>query len=440
MNSLKTTYSFLSIIKDFLIIYFVYNNEFNKIFNVSPNLIIIFFLVTFWLLVNYILGQYEWRFKELGGKILSNGLNTFFILISASIIYIYINLLTDEININIADLFIYLNTIFKIFLYILITQSIIDLSLKNYFINVNKWFIISNDENFEELIKINSRFNNNFKFIRSEKEIFQGNYKDLKGLIIDQQTSYKYIESKIYIEAKKRNLEILNILQWYEKYLYLSPNTLNSLNDLLSLELSLNFNNINYRIKRLGDICFSLFLLIALFPLIVIIIISLIIIQGNPIIYLQTRTGLNFKTFKIRKFRTMIINAEIDGPQWSNKNDTRVTFIGKILRKFRLDELPQLLNVIKGDMSLIGPRPERPEFDKELNRKIYNYNFRYSIKPGLSGWAQVNYHYGANINDTINKLNYDIYYIKNQSILLDLIILIKTIKIVFNARGWVSNS
>ena len=131
----------------------------------------------------------------------------------------------------------------------------------------------------------------------------------------------------------------------------------------------------------------------------------------------------------------MIINAEKDGPQWSIKNDKRITKIGRILRKFRLDELPQLLNVIKGDMSLIGPRPERPVLEMELIKKIDNYSLRHTIKPGLSGWAQVNYHYVASFDDVINKLSYDLYYIKNQSIFLDFIILFKTIKIVLNGRG-----
>tara|TARA_B100000161_G_C33248019_1_gene280110 strand:- start:61 stop:471 length:411 start_codon:yes stop_codon:yes gene_type:complete len=131
----------------------------------------------------------------------------------------------------------------------------------------------------------------------------------------------------------------------------------------------------------------------------------------------------------------MVVNAEKDGPQWSIRNDPRITRLGKFLRKYRLDELPQLISVIKGEMSLIGPRPERPEIESLLKKKIPHYNIRSFVKPGLSGWAQVNYHYGANIDDSINKLSYDIYYVRNFSLALDLIILFKTLKIIFQAKG-----
>ena len=131
----------------------------------------------------------------------------------------------------------------------------------------------------------------------------------------------------------------------------------------------------------------------------------------------------------------MNVSAEKDGAKWYVLGDTRVTKVGKILRLFRIDELPQLLQVITGDMSLIGPRPERPEFDDKLSEKIPFYDYRYTIKPGLSGWAQVNYPYGSSKKDSIEKLNYDIYYIKNFSIFLDFIILFKTIKLVLNAKG-----
>mgnify|MGYP005696572527 FL=1 len=137
---------------------------------------------------------------------------------------------------------------------------------------------------------------------------------------------------------------------------------------------------------------------------------------------------------RIYKFRSMIINAEKFGAQWSNKEDKRITNIGKIIRSTRLDELPQLFSVIQGKMSLIGPRPERPEIEEKLLQTIPYYNYRNILKPGISGWAQVNYPYGSSVDDTKNKLSYDIYYINHISFLLDILILFKTIKTVFNAR------
>ena len=161
--------------------------------------------------------------------------------------------------------------------------------------------------------------------------------------------------------------------------------------------------------------------------------------DGGPIFYSQIRTGEKGKLFKITKLRTMNINAEKNGAQWSQTNDKRITKIGKLIRITRVDELPQLISVIKGEMSLIGPRPERPEIDKFLKKEINNYDMRLSVKPGLSGWAQVNYPYGASINDSREKLSYDLYYIKNYSIFLDFLIFIKTIKVVFSGNGAVSN-
>ena len=131
----------------------------------------------------------------------------------------------------------------------------------------------------------------------------------------------------------------------------------------------------------------------------------------------------------------MKVSAEERGPQWSKTNDPRITKIGRIIRKLRLDELPQLLLVISGQMSLIGPRPERPEIDNELENMISHYKVRYLIKPGLSGWAQVNYPYGASINDSEIKLSYDLYYLYNFSFWIDFLILIKTVKLVLNAKG-----
>ncbi|MGQ8364684.1 TIGR03013 family XrtA/PEP-CTERM system glycosyltransferase [Glaciecola sp. 1036] len=154
-----------------------------------------------------------------------------------------------------------------------------------------------------------------------------------------------------------------------------------------------------------------------------------------PILYKQERVGLNGATFNILKFRSMRPDAEKDGAKWASKNDSRVTSIGGFIRKYRIDELPQLLNVLRGDMSFIGPRPERPQFVEQLIKEVPYYAQRHNVKPGLAGWAQLNYPYGASVNDSLEKLKFDLYYVKHQSLLLDLLILIRTMEIVLFGKG-----
>ena len=138
----------------------------------------------------------------------------------------------------------------------------------------------------------------------------------------------------------------------------------------------------------------------------------------------------------VMKFRSMRNDAEKTGkPQWASENDPRTTRVGHIIRKLRIDELPQILNVLKGEMSFVGPRPERPYFVAQLNEKIPYYNVRHSIKPGITGWAQVRYQYGASVEDAKQKLQYDLYYVKNNSLFLDIIILIDTIRVVLFGKG-----
>jgi lipopolysaccharide/colanic/teichoic acid biosynthesis glycosyltransferase len=160
-------------------------------------------------------------------------------------------------------------------------------------------------------------------------------------------------------------------------------------------------------------------------------------ILGNkgPLLYIQERIGKNGIPFKIYKLRTMIVNAEKDGVRWAKKNDKRITAFGKFLRNTRLDEIPQFYNILKGDMSIIGPRPERPFFVNELARIIPFYETRHIIKPGLTGWAQVNSRYGSTIEDSLTKLQYDLYYIKHRSVFLDLSIVVKTLSTVLFYRG-----
>lgn len=199
--------------------------------------------------------------------------------------------------------------------------------------------------------------------------------------------------------------------------------------------LSDNNKRINDRLKSISDRFMALILLIFLLPLLSLIAILVGISSGFPVIYKQTRVGYLGKDFILYKFRTMKKDAEKDGAQWSKPGDQRITPFGKFLRKTRLDELPQLLNILKGEMSFIGPRPERPEFVGLLNQKIAFYNERHLVKPGLTGWAQVTYRYGMNEDDALKKLQYDLYYIKNRSFVLDLAIFLKTIRVVIYQTG-----
>ncbi len=187
--------------------------------------------------------------------------------------------------------------------------------------------------------------------------------------------------------------------------------------------------------KRLFDIVGAIILGIIAIPVSLIIAIAIKIYAPGPLLYRQIRKGRAEKSLTIIKFRTMVTEAESQGAQWAEKNDPRVTRIGGFLRKTRLDEIPQLWNILKGDLSLVGPRPERPEFHVQLNRDIPFYNERYLIKPGLMGWAQLKYQYGASVQDTIEKLQYDLYYVKNRSLLFDLSIVIRTINIILKQAG-----
>ncbi len=189
------------------------------------------------------------------------------------------------------------------------------------------------------------------------------------------------------------------------------------------------------QLKRYADVMVSLLLLLLSCPLLAVAALLIRLNDGGPIFYRQRRTGLLGRPFEVIKLRTMVQGAEAGEAVWSGPNDERITRVGCWLRRTRLDELPQLINVLRGEMSLIGPRPERPELEEELERQIPNYRLRHWIRPGLSGWAQVNMPYSSTVEDAELKLSYDLFYLRNSSIWLDLLILIKTIKIVLKAAG-----
>lgn len=188
-------------------------------------------------------------------------------------------------------------------------------------------------------------------------------------------------------------------------------------------------------IKRAADVILAALVLLMAAPVMAAAAIAVRLDSCGPILYRQTRTGMGGRTFTIAKFRSMRTDAEAGGAKWAMANDPRVTRIGRFLRRSRVDELPQLWNVLRGDMSMIGPRPERPEFNQQLEQQIPWYDLRHLVKPGLSGWAQVNYPYGASVEDALRKLEFDLYYIKNQSFVLDTIIVLRTIRVVLRGFG-----
>ena len=239
------------------------------------------------------------------------------------------------------------------------------------------------------------------------------------------------------LDCKMGGIEVVDLLTFFERY----TNKIRL--DIMQpswLFLSDGFQVSNFRRvwKRLFDVA-VVFLLMPLVLPVVLILVLAVFIEGKgkgSVFYSQTRVGENSRLFQIYKFRSMVVDAEQDGvARWAEKNDSRITRVGAFLRKFRLDEIPQLYNILKGDMSFVGPRPERPEFVERLTAAIPYYNERHRVRPGLSGWAQIRYSYGASEEDGLEKLQYDLYYVKNYSILLDALVLLQTAEVVLLGRG-----
>ncbi len=195
-------------------------------------------------------------------------------------------------------------------------------------------------------------------------------------------------------------------------------------------------SHLKRHLKRLLDLILSSIMIIGLLPLIVFIAIIIKLDSKGPVLFSQERVGEKRKPYQVYKFRSMTDDAEkLSGPKWAEDDDPRVTRVGKFIRKWRLDELPQLWNVLKGDMSFVGPRPEREFFIEKLEKEIPYYGKRFTVKPGLTGWAQVSYGYGATVEDAIEKLNYELFYIKNMSLLMDIVIVFRTVKTVLFGKG-----
>lgn len=238
------------------------------------------------------------------------------------------------------------------------------------------------------------------------------------------------------LEYKLNGLQYYNYLEFYETYENKLP--ISHLSPKWFLEDSgfeIYYNNFNLKAKRLLDLFFAIFIGICVLPVMILAAIIVKLESKGPIFFIQERIGEGNRKFNIVKFRSMTTDAEKDGPKWASKNDSRITGWGKIMRATRIDELPQLWNVLKGEMSFVGPRPEREYFIQQLEKEIPYYNLRHTVKPGLTGWAQVMYPYGSSVEDAYRKLQYDLYYIKHHDILFDIKVLLKTVTIVVFGKG-----
>lgn len=241
---------------------------------------------------------------------------------------------------------------------------------------------------------------------------------------------------KTMLQIKLSGVRVYTFLDFYEKMEERVPvQTINEQWFLFGRGFDIIHNSFNIRAKRIADIIFALTIFLFSFPIMLIAALIIRIESKGPVLFIQERIGKGNEVFKIMKFRSMKIHDEACYSKYADKKDSRITRFGCFMRKTRIDELPQLINVIKGEMSFVGPRPEWNKLCYDYMEQIPFYNLRHSVQPGLTGWAQVNYPYGASVEDAVEKLQYDLYYIKHYSLMLDIIIFFKTIKTVVFGRG-----
>ena len=258
----------------------------------------------------------------------------------------------------------------------------------------------------------------------------------VRAIVMSQPCNGSSQTTRKILEARLKGVEVLDMPTLFERLADRIP--VQHIQDqwlLLADGFSLLSSSYIQRIKRVLDFVVALILAGASLPVVAITALAIRLESRGPILYRQDRVGKGGKVFSVMKFRSMRCDAEAHGARWAQKRDPRVTRVGRIIRMFRIDELPQIWNVLKGEMSIVGPRPERPEFVKQLEAKIPYFGVRHTVRPGITGWAQVKYPYGASLEDAQRKLEYDLYYVKNMSILLDLKILLKTVGVVILGEG-----
>ena len=396
----------------------------------------VFAVVTIWLIISYLLGRYS------TGK-QANKLKQREVLLSAVYVSIIVGsavVLADWIA-HIEDPRVFRSFILPVLGLSAIATSVTQVAIRGRPKRREAWIIVGGIGEQEQISRLGVKALKESSYtsvqVLSGEDIGQHLREEITGVAISEraQLSDRSLESLLVFRGS--GAEVCTLEQWIEANMNsLPPEFLTSRRLITSDGFRLRPNTFSWRLKRFGDIIASLGLMIATLPLLIVAIIAIYAEdQGSPF-YKQSRTGLYGEIFTVWKLRSMRTSAESDGNAiWSTPKDPRITRMGRLLRKIRIDELPQLFNVIKGDMSLVGPRPERPEIENLLETEIEHYRIRHWVRPGLSGWAQVSYPYGASVDDSRQKTSYDFFYMKNYSILLDLLIILKTFRLVVTASG-----
>jgi len=420
---------------------------------ISIHLIPFSLLFIFWIIVFYIAGLYELNLSKNLPDFYSSLFNSIAISIALSVIFFY--LIALEI-IQIAprrNLLIYL-VVFTglISLWRYLYNRLLEKTFKNNTI------IVGFDQisfEFAKFLNRNPQYGYNLKyaFDISEQAAFSfrdidfrqlRGTRDMERILNDEHINTIILSPEAYrlpniidffYKASKKGIQFVNLATAYERILKKVP--LEAISQLWFLEKVSRTEKRFYEfMKRLIDIVLSLIGLTALIVIFPFVGLVIKLTSSGSLFYRQKRVGKGGKIFEVIKFRSMIENAEQNGAVWAQKEDPRVTKFGRFLRKTRLDELPQVINILKGEMAVVGPRAERPEFVEKLKKEIPFYEERLLVRPGLSGWAQINYGKDLGHNDTKEKLQYDLYYIKNRSFTIDLAVILKTIKTVLSATGW----
>ena len=306
-----------------------------------------------------------------------------------------------------------------------------------------RWIVIGNKEELNIVLKENLRGQhhaplrlNLIEYETATERLHRLDTTDVVGIAIGERAELNESAIERLLALRRKGLSVIALVNWAEQVLQRVPPELFSSQWLAQAEgFELQPDHLGWRIKRLGDLLVAALLLVISAPVVALAAALIKLEDGGPVVFSQIRTGIYGECFRLNKLRSMRTDAERHGARWASRGDPRITRMGYWLRRLRIDELPQLWNVITGDMSLIGPRPERPEFEAELEAKIPHYRIRHWIRPGLSGWAQVCHPYGASVDDSRSKLSYDLYYLRNFSLPLDLLILLKTIKLISRAAG-----